>query len=161
MSDITPLIRAALETKLSGITGIPPIAWEGVPFTPTTGSSFVKSRFVPTLREPSHLGLNPQMRYLGIYRVECYAPHGLGPKAALDISYKVIDNFEATTDVLFSGAEDSLLTEDGFNLLQESDDQLLLDQLVRIHIRFTEQSQGQTQGAHYMVGVNISWQTFR
>jgi len=131
MASIYDDIRAALEVKLDGVSGIPTIAWENLTFTRTTGQSYVAPRLIPTVREPAVRGLNPQMYYQGLFRVDCYVPEGLGPQAADDLADKIIDAFEATTDVSHNGTI--------------------------VSIRRAEREQGISDGAFFMVPVNISW----
>ena len=99
MASIYDDIRAALETNLASVTDVPSIGWENVQFSPTTGSSYLKPRLLPTRREPAVRGTNPQMFYQGIYRVECYVPEDQGPAAGDELADKIIDAFEAATDV--------------------------------------------------------------
>ena len=134
MASIYDDIRAALEVKLSGISGLPEVAWENLTYSPTTGTSFVKPRLVPTVREPAVRGLNPQMYYQGLFRVDCFVPEGLGPAAADDLADKIIDAFEATTDVT-----------NGSTI---------------ISIRYAEREQGMPDGAFFMVPVNCGWYGF-
>jgi len=131
MASIYDEIRAALEVKLSNVSGLPEVAWENLTYTPTTGTSFVKPRLVPTVREPAVRGLNPQIYYQGIFRVDCFVPEGLGPAAADDLADKIIDAFEATTDVT-----------NGSTI---------------VSIRYAEREQGMPDGAFFMVPVNIGW----
>jgi len=131
MSSIYDDIRAALEVKLDGVSGMPSIAWENLTFTRTTGQSYVAPRLIPTVREPAVRGLNPQIYYQGLFRVDCYVPEGLGPKAADDLADKIIDAFEATTDVSHNGTI--------------------------VSIRRAEREQGISDGAFFMVPVNVSW----
>jgi len=131
MASIYDNIRAALEVKLSGISGLPEVAWENLTYSPTTGTPFVKPRLVPTVREPAVRGLNPQIYYQGIFRVDCFVPEGLGPAAADDLADKIIDAFEATTDVT-----------NGSTI---------------VSIRSAEREQGMPDGSFFMVPVNISW----
>jgi len=131
MASIYDDIRAALEVKLDGVSGIPSIAWENLTFTRTTGQPYVAPRLIPTVREPAVRGLNPQMYYQGLFRVDCYVPEGLGPKAADDLADKIIDAFEATTDVSHNGTT--------------------------VSIRRAEREQGISDGAFFMVPVNVSW----
>lgn len=56
---------------------------------------------------------------------------GLGPKAADDLADKIIDAFEATTDVSHNGTT--------------------------VSIRRAEREQGISDGAFFMVPVNVSW----
>jgi hypothetical protein len=131
MASIYDNIRAAFEVKLSSVDGIPSIAWENLSFSPTTGQPYVKPRLVPTLREPAVRGLNPQMYYQGIFRIECYVPEGNGPSAADDLADKIIEAFEATTDVSSGGTI--------------------------VSIRYAEREQGELDGPFYMIPINIGW----
>src|SRR6056297_179414 len=131
MASIYDDIRAALEVRLTGIADLPEVAWENLTFSPTTGQSFVKPRLVPTVREPAVRGLNPQQYYQGIFRVDCFVPEGLGPRAADDLADKIIDAFEATTDVT-----------NGSTI---------------VSIRYAEREQGMPDGAFFMVPVNVGW----
>jgi len=124
-------IRAALETTLSGVASIPSIAWENVNFRPTTGESYIVPRLIPLRREPAVRGLNPQMYYEGMFTVDCFVPEGGGPAAADALADKVIDAFEATTDVSYSGTI--------------------------VSIRYAEREQSRVDGPFLMVPVNIGW----
>jgi len=131
MASIYDSIRAALETKLSDVSGVPSIGWENLQFSPTTGQAYVKPRLLPTRREPAVRGLNPQMYYQGIFRVECYVPEGNGPAAGDDLADKIIDAFEAATDVSYSGTI--------------------------VSIRYAERESAEIDGPFYMIPVNIGW----
>jgi len=137
MADITKDIRAALETKLNNISGLPDVAWENWNFDPKANESYVTPRLLPTRREPSHTGPNPQIYYRGLFVVDCYVPSGgqVGPSEADTLAETIINEFEATTDITTAKCN--------------------------IHIRNAEREQGRTKGSHYMVPVLISWQTYQ
>jgi len=124
-------IRAALESKLSNIAGIPPIAFDNVPYDPTTGTSFIKSSYIPVTRVPAVRGLNPSQRYGGIYAVTVYCPEGNGPGVADGIANTVIENFEAATDVSLNN----------FN----------------VSIDYAERQQGFLDTPWYYIPINIGW----
>ena len=105
MASIYRDIRAALETKLAAVADIPPISHENVSFDRTNGSSYVETFFVPQSRRPAVRGLNPQQRYGGVFTVVCYAPEGNGPGAADEIADKVLNAFDATTDVSYTNSD--------------------------------------------------------
>lgn len=134
MASVYDDIRRVLETTLAGITGIPSIAWENVTFSPTTGTSYVKARFAPTVREPAVRGLNPQMYYQGIFVVDVYCPEGTGPATADDLADSIIDAFDAPNDLTVGGTS--------------------------ITIRYAERELGTQEGAFYRVPVVISWYTY-
>lgn len=131
MASIYDNIRAALETKLNSVSGIPSIGWENLQFSPTTGQPYVKPRLLPTRREPAVRGINPQMYYQGVFRVECYVPEGNGPAAGDDLADKIIEAFEAATDVNYSGTI--------------------------VSIRYAEREAAEIDGPFYMIPVNIGW----
>lgn len=134
MASIYPEIRATFETALAAITDLPQVAWENVTFSPTTGQPYIKCRMIPTLREPAVRGLNPQMYYQGYYLIECFVPEGLGPSAADELADKIIDAFEATTDISLGSTD--------------------------ILIRYAERDLGVPEGAHFMVPVRIGYQIY-
>lgn len=135
MASIYDDIRAALEVKLSNVVGIPPIAYENLSYSPTTGTSFVQPRFIPVSRRPAVRGLNPQQRYDGVFRVFCYVPEGNGPAAADDLADKVIDAFDATTDISFNNGSSTIV----------------------VSIDYAERDNGFVDSPWYYVAVNIGW----
>ena len=135
MASIYDDIRAALETTLSSVTDVPSVGWENVQFSPTTGQPYVKPRLIPTRREPAVRGTNPQMFYQGIFRVECYVPEDSGPSAGDELADKIIDAFEATTDVSYSGTI--------------------------VSIRYAEREMAEIDGPFYMIPVNIGWYIYK
>ena len=135
MASIYDDIRAALETTLSSVTDVPSVGWENVQFSPTTGQPYVKPRLIPTRREPAVRGTNPQMFYQGVFRVECYVPEDSGPSAGDELADKIIDAFEATTDVSYSGTI--------------------------VSIRYAEREMAEIDGPFYMIPVNIGWDIYK
>lgn len=103
MASIYQNIRATLEKTLNDITDIPDIAWENRNYSPTTGTSYVKPIFLPGSRQPAFRGLNPQQRYAGIFQVLCFVDENTGPNAADVLADKILNAFEATTDISYSG----------------------------------------------------------
>jgi len=131
MAAIYDDIRRVLETTLSGIVGIPAIAWENVSFSPTTNTPFVKARFAPTMREPAVRGLNPQMYYQGVFVVDVFVPEGVGPSAGDAIANSIVDAFDAPNDLTTNG--------------------------ITITIRYAERELGTIEGAYYTIPVNVGW----
>lgn len=139
MPSIYDDIRSALEVKLSNISGIPDIAYENVSYSPTTGTPFVQPKFVPVSRRPAVRGPSPQQRYDGVFRVFCYVPEGNGPAAADDLANKVIDAFDATTDISFTNAS---------------------SETVFVSVDYAERDNGFTDNPWYYVAVNIGWYAY-
>lgn len=136
MASIHNDIRAALETKLSNVSGLPSIAYENVSFSPTTGQSYVQCRYIPTLRRPAVRGTNPQQRYDGVFQVLVYTAEGNGPATADDLANTVIEAFEATTDISFTNSS---------------------DETIIVSIDYAERQQGFVDSPWYYIPINIGW----
>ncbi len=136
MASIYRDIRAALETELAAVSGIPDISYENVSYDRANGTSYVETYFVPRTRRPAVRGLNPQQRYGGVFTVFCYTPEGNGPAAADDIANKVMDAFDATTDISFTPAgEDEII----------------------VSVDYAERDSGFVDSPWYYTTVNIGW----
>jgi hypothetical protein len=134
MANIQREIRSILETQLAAVNDLPQVAYENVPYSPTTGTSYIEVNFVPTSRRPAVRGLNPQQRYEGIFIINCYAPEGKGPAAAETIAENVMTAFEATT---------SLTTNN-----------------ITVSIDYSEVRQGYLDSPWFVVPVSIGWYAY-
>lgn len=134
MATIDKDIRAALESKLADIPSVPSIAYENVPFSPTTGQSYLEVSYTPITRRPTVRGLNPQQRYDGIFVINCYVPEGAGPAAADTLAKNVMETYEATT-----------------KLTQGS---------TTVNIEFAERRQGIVDSPFYLTPVVVTWYAY-
>jgi len=132
MASIHDDIRAALEIKLSNTANIPTqIAYENVSFEPTTGTSYIKTNFIPTSRRPAVRGLNPQQRYEGVFRLQVYCPEGNGPATVDAFANTLIEAFEATTHITHNS--------------------------ITVSVDYAERRQGFLDAPWYYVPVSIGW----
>lgn len=138
MSSIYQHIRRALEVKLDS-ENIADIAYENVAYSPTTGTSFLRPVFTPTIRRPSVMGTSPQQRYQGLFRVLCHAAEGNGPNAADGLANSVIDAFEATTDLSYNTGSET----------------------IKVSIDYADRSAGLLDTPWYIVPVNIGWYIYK
>ena len=139
MASIHNDIRAALETHISTTANLPTIAYENVAFEPTTGTSFIRVMYLPTVTRPAVRGLNPQLRYQGVFAVTVFTPEGNGPSTADDYVNKVINAFQATTDISFTNAQ---------------------SETIKLSIDYAERQQGLIDSPWYYVPINIGWYTY-
>jgi len=124
-------IRAALETKLSNVAGIPPIAYENVKFEPTTGTTYISCKLIPAIRRPAVRFTNPQQLYTGTFMVLIHAPENQGPSTADNLANTIISEFDATTDINDAG--------------------------IILSVRYAERRPGYNDSPWYVVPVDISW----
>lgn len=136
MASIHKDIRAALESHLNNTANLPAIAYENVAFTPVVGTSFIKSQYVPTSTKPAVRGLNPQLRYQGIYSVTVFAPEGAGPNEAEGYINTIIESFAATTDITFTNGDGDTF---------------------KVSIDYSERQQGMIDSPWYFTPINIGW----
>ena len=140
MASIHNDIRAALETHISTTANLPTIAYENVVFEPTTGTSFIRVQYLPTVTRPAVRGLNPQLRYQGVFAVTVFTPEGNGPSTADDYVNKVINAFQATTDISFTNSQ---------------------SQTIKVSIDYAERQQGLIDSPWYHVPINIGWYIYK
>jgi len=140
MASIHNNIRAALETHISTTANLPTIAYENVVFEPTTGTSFIRVQYLPTVTRPAVRGLNPQLRYQGVFAVTVFTPEGNGPSTADDYVNKVINAFQATTDISFTNSQ---------------------SQTIKVSIDYAERQQGLIDSPWYYVPINIGWYIYK
>ena len=136
MASIHKDIRAALESHLNNTANLPVIAYENVAFTPVVGTSFLKSQYVPTSTKPAVRGLNPQLRYQGIYSITVFAPEGAGPNEAEGYINAIINSFAATTDITFTNGDGDTF---------------------KVSIDYSERQQGMIDSPWYFTPINIGW----
>lgn len=105
-------IRAALETHLANTPSIPSIAPQNVIYEPVNGQPFVKTTLVPTIRRPAVRGLNPQLRYDGLFSILICTSQGDGSGAGYDLADMLLDRFAPTTDISYSGDNEIILSID-------------------------------------------------
>ena len=103
MASIYTDIRKTLEVTLSNVSGLPDIVYDNVNYDPDNNSSYIEARFLPTLRRPAFRGLNPQMRYQGLFSCTVFCPENKGSKTAEGYADLIIEAFEATTDISYGG----------------------------------------------------------
>mgnify|MGYP003644160834 FL=1 len=133
-------IRAALEVALNGIAGIPAIAWENKRYAPVTGTPYILVRNLPTSRRPAVRGLNPQMRYQGVFQLLVKFPEGAGPGPSEDLTETLLETFEATTDLSFTNTD---------------------AQTVYVTIDYAEQVGAYTESPWYTTPINIGYYSYK
>ena len=139
MASIYNDIRAALESHLSAVSGIPDVPYENVSFEPTTGTSFLQVMFLPVERRSAVRGLNPQQRYQGVFSILAHTPEGKGPKEADDYANLLIEAFEATTDISFTNSD---------------------AETINVSIDYAERQQGFTDTPWYYIPITIGWHIY-
>ena len=127
-------IRAALEVKLSQISGIPRIIYQNTSFNPATGTPCVTCTLFPTSRRPAEVGTNPFNRYQGIFSVTVHTPESVGTKQNQDICNLILAAYPITHDLTHNG------------------------QIVRVE--YVEQGASFRDSPWFLTPINIGWYAY-
>lgn len=74
MSDTYSSVRSALRAIVISIPGVPAIAWESRPFTPSIGNAYLTERLLPLGTPVATLGTSGWVREEFIYKLTLYSP---------------------------------------------------------------------------------------
>ncbi len=95
-------ISSALDTRLSTMVGVPPIAQENKPYNPTKGSLYIRATNIPGDTVQASLGDNGEDRTIGIYQIDVFAEAGKGRKAAEQMADNIASHFKRGTDMSYN-----------------------------------------------------------
>ena len=91
-------IQAALDTRLSTVTGLPAVAWENVHYKPVKGTPFIR----PTnIAGDSVLNtVARQQMNTGIYQIDLFYPTSDGPGDLLTMLDTIYDHFKIDNELV-------------------------------------------------------------
>lgn len=95
-------IKTALEAKLNALTPSLATAWEGVPFTPVTGTPYQQVNLLPSDTVNPSIG-DGHYREMGIFQVTLCYPSNVGTKTALQRADLLCSHFKRGTTLNNSG----------------------------------------------------------
>lgn len=130
MSNPISSIRAAFVTKLQTFTGLPSVAWENVPFTPTAGVTYIQPFLLPGEPFQAEIGTNGINRHSGVYQISVFYPAGQGVAALNTLTADLCDHFKRGTSLTYSGVTVTVQKAYQSPMQQETD---------RVHIPITIQ----------------------
>ena len=126
MSNPLSSIRAAFVTKLQAFTGLPAVAWENVPYTPTTGTPYLKPVLLPAEPFQAELGTAGANRHSGIYQISIMYPSSIVGVAALNtLAANLCDHFKRGTVLTYSGVTVTIQKAYMSAVMQETDWQMV------------------------------------
>lgn len=130
MPSISQNIEGALNAQLAAVSGIPTIAYAGKPFSPTTGTAYVRAVYNPTSGRPFSISGASKM-HQGTFEVAVVYPANTATGAASAMADLIRESF----------APGSILTLNG----------------VRLKIRYAERRAAMIDGEWVRVPVSIAW----
>jgi hypothetical protein len=87
-------IRRALEVRLSGVSGLPTVAWENVSFEPPNQSAWIRTKYFPISEASVGTGLNAVIESRGQYLIDVFYPQNDGGPLNADTTARIIiDHF--------------------------------------------------------------------
>jgi hypothetical protein len=93
-------IRAALETRLASLEGVPQIVPENVRFVETEGQTYLQTVMVPIrTRIRSLRGTSRVQRYQGWFQIKVATPRFTGSGNSLSLIDQIAEHFEPGTSI--------------------------------------------------------------
>jgi hypothetical protein len=135
MTAATDSIRAVLETRLSTMPNVPPIARDNVTYQQTPEVTHIRSQFIPTSRRPAVRGPNPQHRYQGLFILTVRAPERVGTGTALSLADDLLDRFPGASSI--TGLD------------------------VNVGIEYSEALMGYPESPFWCIPVHVAWYAYR
>lgn len=125
MADEYRDIRRALEERLATVqdsNGDPKIAYENVKFSPKGEDSWLRTRLNYTTSRPASVGADSQIRYDGIFFIDCFVKANKGTLAADNLAQQVLDLFPYSTLLTENSKEVRIRYSERSAGIQENDD---------------------------------------
>ena len=99
---VTNDIRVALENHLNTTPApaLPVIAWPNVPFTPTTGTPYIRAEYIPVARRPFVVGPDPEQRINGLFYLTVFVPENEGAATGTEIADRLVARFNGSDAIV-------------------------------------------------------------
>lgn len=97
MSYVETDIPSAFMQQLVTLSPLPPIAPEGMPYTPTPGTLYLAVHHMPAKPQTSGLGINAQNFQKGFYQITVFGPANAGLGVPLAVAGKLVQLFKRGT----------------------------------------------------------------
>ena len=124
-------IQAALDTRLSTLSGGYSIAWPNTKFEPEADQTFLSPSFIPNATEQAGLGSSGKDETNGLYQIDVVYPAGTGRSTIPD---SVADHFKRGTVLTYNS--------------------------VNVRVRSVSIESAVTEGAFHFVPVTVDFQTY-
>lgn len=92
--------QAALDTRLSTLSGLPTVAWENVKVDPALETTFIRPTLIPSGASMDTLDRN--FEFTGIYSIEIYVEEEKGVEALNTLADSIFSHFDL--NVLTAGS---------------------------------------------------------
>lgn len=124
-------IQAALDTRLSTLSGGYSIAWPNTKFEPAANETFLSPSFLPAGTVQAGLGSSGKDETNGLYQIDVVYPAGSGRSSIPD---SVADHFKRGTVLSYNS--------------------------VNVRVRSVSIESAVTEGAYHFVPVTVDFQTY-
>ena len=114
-------IRAALATHLSGLSGVPAIAWENVAYTPIVGTPWIRPTVLMGQPRQAAIGDSGPNEQVGVYQIDLFYPPDQGVLPVNTMAGKIEQRFKRGTQLTYNGIRLTISKAYISALSQESD----------------------------------------
>lgn len=126
-------IRAALETRLNGMTPSIATAFENVPYTPVTGTPYQRVYLKPGGPENPSIG-SAMHRDIGVFWVTLFYPPNAGSQAAIARAELIRARFQRGLTVTSGSTVVHVTTTPEIDIPQAEADRYVVNIKVRYHV---------------------------
>jgi hypothetical protein len=120
----TQIIYQALRSRLNTLPSAPPIAYENQPYTPQTGTLWLRESFLPATTVPFTVADGGSLDHSGIYQVSVFAPADGGAAEGQLVAESVATHFARGTQIgqgrVQAVSIDTPVVEDGWWMIPVS-----------------------------------------
>jgi len=103
MSTVFFNLQAALHSRLSTMTSVPPVAWPNYGYTPTAGTLWLRPTVLPADTAAATMGDSGTDEQTGVYQIDIFAPLDEGDGAARAMADALADRFKPVTELTYNG----------------------------------------------------------
>jgi len=102
MSTVFKDIKAALDVRLSTMTGLPSVAWQNTSYEPVLGTTYLRPTVLPGNTVGATLGSSGSDEHVGVYQIDIFTKAGIGRGVATVLTDTIGDHFKPVTELVYN-----------------------------------------------------------
>lgn len=103
-------LRAGLRQTITGLSGLPEMAWQGRPFTETVGTAFIREKYMPIYSRKASVGKSSVLAHRIVYLLTLFYPANSGTNDMDEMAGALMKLLEPGTSIAY-GTSDAKVEE--------------------------------------------------
>lgn len=114
-------LQSACRARLMALSGVPAVAWEGVPFTAPNGANWIREKFSAVDAVTRGVGTGAIVEHIALLVLDLFTPAGHGVKPMHDLAGAVLAHYPVGLPLVYGATAGAVITASrGANYQQES-----------------------------------------